>query len=151
MSLPAAKIEVKVMLAVGCRSDGRHLRIAAAWAALGLRDRAVALLHHRLDTLPLSSLIKALLDSLLSALEGQTGQAVRVMQGADVTHEPEILVYFARHYSFLGLPDATAAALKDAAGAASFVLRKHCAKTHGSPHFVKQRNSRKCLAIPKRK
>jgi DNA-binding winged helix-turn-helix (wHTH) protein len=88
---------------------------AAAWAALGHRKRAIALLRERLDKMSLSSLMTALMSSLLALLEGRAGDAVRLMETADATHEPEILVYFARHYSRLKLADSAVRALKQAA------------------------------------
>jgi hypothetical protein len=62
----------------------------------------------------LSGLMKALMGSLLAVLEGRTEEAVRVMDAADTTRDPEILVYFARHYSRLRLADSAVRALKRA-------------------------------------
>jgi tetratricopeptide (TPR) repeat protein len=88
---------------------------AAAWAALGNRKRAIALLCERLGRMSLSRLMIALMSSLLALLEGRADDAVRLMQTADTTREPEILVYFARHYARLKLPDPAITALKQAA------------------------------------
>jgi DNA-binding winged helix-turn-helix (wHTH) protein len=88
---------------------------AAAWAALGNRKRAIALLRDRLDRMPLSKLMIALMSSLLALLEGRTDEAVRLMETADATREPEILVYFARHYARLKRTDLAVTALKQAA------------------------------------
>ena len=93
---------------------------AAAWAALGNSTRAIALLRERLEKMSLSHLMAALMTSLLALLEGRADDAIRTMDNADATREPEIMVYFARHYAKLGRPDSAAKALKSAA-AAGFV------------------------------
>jgi tetratricopeptide (TPR) repeat protein len=72
---------------------------AAAWAAMGNNKRAITLLRERLARMTLSRLMTALLGSLLAVLEDRTDEAVRVMDEADASREPEILVYFARHYA----------------------------------------------------
>jgi DNA-binding winged helix-turn-helix (wHTH) protein len=90
---------------------------AAAWAALGNRKRAIALLRERLEKMSLSRLMTALMSSLLALLEGRDEDAVSLMEAADTTREPEILVYFARHYSRLKLADAAVKALGQAAKA----------------------------------
>ena len=72
---------------------------AAAWAALGHEKRAIALLRERLAKESLSGLMNALMGSLLALLQGRTDQGVRIMDQADTTRDPEILVYFARHYA----------------------------------------------------
>jgi DNA-binding winged helix-turn-helix (wHTH) protein len=71
---------------------------AAAWAALGNRKRAISLLRDRLGRMALSKLMVALMSSLLAVLEGRASEAVQLMETADTTREPEILLYFARHY-----------------------------------------------------
>ena len=78
---------------------------AAAWAGLGEVQRAKDLLSDRLHSLPLSSLITALLTSLLATLEGESATAVRVMKQADTSMQPEVVMYFARHYAYLNEPD----------------------------------------------
>ena len=88
---------------------------AAAWAALGDRKRAIAILRERLGRMSLSTLMTALMSSLLALLEGKADEAVRVMETADTTREPEILVYFARHYARLNQVDSAITALKRAA------------------------------------
>jgi DNA-binding winged helix-turn-helix (wHTH) protein len=75
---------------------------AAARAALGEGDRAAALLRERLEHMSLSNLMSALLQSLLDVLENRTEQAVRQMQQTDASLDPEILLYFGRHYSRIG-------------------------------------------------
>jgi tetratricopeptide (TPR) repeat protein len=88
---------------------------AASWAALGKREVAVALLRERLGRIPLSRLMTALMSSLLALLEGRTDEAVRLMETADTTCEPEILLYFARHYAQMRLTDPALKAVKKAA------------------------------------
>lgn len=75
---------------------------AAAWAALGAKRRAIGLLRERLRTKSLSPLMTALLASLVAVLENKPERALRLMEGADTTDEPEILVYLARHHAALG-------------------------------------------------
>jgi DNA-binding winged helix-turn-helix (wHTH) protein/tetratricopeptide (TPR) repeat protein len=87
---------------------------AAAWAALGNNKRAIALLRERLARMMLSRLMTALLASLLAVLEHRTDDAVRAMQEADASREPEILVYFARHYARINKGDAALNLLQNA-------------------------------------
>jgi hypothetical protein len=49
-----------------------------------------------------SGLMNALMSSLLALLEGRAEEAVRVMEAADTTRDPKILLYFARHFSNCG-------------------------------------------------
>ena len=97
---------------------------AAAWAALGNRKRAITILRERLGKMSLSGLMTALMSSLLALLEGRTDDAVRLMETADATHEPEILVYFARHYARLKLADLAATAIQQATRS-GFVCAPH--------------------------
>jgi DNA-binding winged helix-turn-helix (wHTH) protein len=87
---------------------------AAAWAALGDRQRAITLLRERLERMSLSQLMTALMSSLLALLEGRFDEAAVLMQAADAIPEPEILIYFARHYAEMGMVDWAMAALKQA-------------------------------------
>lgn len=87
---------------------------AAAWAALGEKERAIALLNERLARMSLSRLMTALMTSLLAVLEGRTDQAARLMDAADTTRDPEISFYFARHYSHIGLSDSAMRAARQA-------------------------------------
>jgi DNA-binding winged helix-turn-helix (wHTH) protein len=93
---------------------------AAAWAALEETDRAVALLHERLERMALSELMSALLGSLLAVLEGKHRKAVRLMEEADAAYEPEIVMYFARHYARMGMAERAMECLR-AAMKAGFV------------------------------
>jgi DNA-binding winged helix-turn-helix (wHTH) protein len=78
---------------------------AAAWAALGEKDRAIVLLRERLERMSLSKLMTALMESLLAVLEVRAADAVALMETADTAHEPEIVMYFARHYAHMGMAD----------------------------------------------
>ena len=80
----------------------RYYLDAAAWTALGGRDRALTLLKARLDPGDLSSLMTGLMGSLLAILEDRRDEAAAMMRNADVHREPEILFYFARHFAMLG-------------------------------------------------
>jgi DNA-binding winged helix-turn-helix (wHTH) protein len=93
---------------------------AAAWAALQKDDHAGALLRDRLGRMALSDLVSALMRSLLAVLEGQQKKAVRLMEEADATLEPEVVMYFARHFSHLKMADRAMKCL-NAAMAAGFV------------------------------
>ncbi len=88
---------------------------AAAWAALDDRKQAIALLRERLNHTSFSKLITALMASLLAILEGKTDEAESIMDEADTSREPEILVYFARHYGHMRLLDSSIKALQLAA------------------------------------
>ena len=88
---------------------------AAAWAALGDQQRAITLLRERLGRMSLSQLMTALMSSLLALLEGRFEDAFALMKAADATREPEILVYFARHYAKAGFQNAAVDALRRAA------------------------------------
>jgi len=88
---------------------------AAAWAALGNRKRAITLVRERLERMSLSTLMNALMSSLLAVLEGRHDEAVSLMEKANANREPEVLVYFARHYSRMKQADRAVNALKTAA------------------------------------
>jgi DNA-binding winged helix-turn-helix (wHTH) protein len=88
---------------------------AAAWAVLGDRRQATVLLRERLRKAQFSKLITALMTSLLAVLEGKKTDAARIMEEADISREPEILLYFARHYCHLGLLAPSMRALEIAA------------------------------------
>jgi DNA-binding winged helix-turn-helix (wHTH) protein len=88
---------------------------AAAWAALGDRKQAVALLRERLSKTSFSKRITALMGSLLATLEGKTDEAESIMDEAETSREPEILIYFARHYGHMRLLDSSIKALQLAA------------------------------------
>ena len=101
---------------------------AAAWAAMGKRSRAQALLRGRLSQTPLSRLMTALMSSLLALLEGRNKQAVRLMNESDTSCDPEIQYYFARHYARMGLVDAAITALKSA-NQSGFTCAPHTLKS----------------------
>jgi DNA-binding winged helix-turn-helix (wHTH) protein len=80
----------------------RYYLDAAAWTALGVRERALTLLKARLAPGDLSSLMMGLMGSLLAILEDRRDEAGAIMREADVHREPETLFYFARHFAMLG-------------------------------------------------
>lgn len=106
------------------RGRGAYYLDAAAWAALGKTEQAASLLRERLEKMPLSELMAALMRSLLALLEGNSEEAVRLMEAADTTCDPEILVYFARHYASMGFADVAIDSLKRAIQA-GFVCSPH--------------------------
>jgi DNA-binding winged helix-turn-helix (wHTH) protein len=88
---------------------------AASWAAIGEETRAAELLRDRLEKWPLSPVMTALMSSLLAILERRPDAAAQEMAQAEVSLDPEILVYFARHYARVGFPDKASVALERAA------------------------------------
>ena len=88
---------------------------AAAWAALGEHERAAKLLRERLAQQSLSKLMTALMRSLLELLEGHDEEAARLMEAADPVLEPEILMYYARHYGHMGRSEVALETLRRAA------------------------------------
>jgi DNA-binding winged helix-turn-helix (wHTH) protein len=80
----------------------RYYLDAAAWTALGARERALTLLKTRLAPGDLSSLMTGLMGSLRAILEDRRDEAAAMMRDADVHREPEMLFYFARHFAMLG-------------------------------------------------
>ena len=50
----------------------------------------------------LSVLMSSLMQSLLEILRGHYEPAAEIMNSAGIEREPEVVVYFARHYSMLG-------------------------------------------------
>jgi DNA-binding winged helix-turn-helix (wHTH) protein len=93
---------------------------AAAWAALGNKSYSAALLSERLSLGTLSDLMAGLMRSLLAVVEGRVNDAIACMQSMQITHEPEVLIYLARHYSYVGASD-LAIATFDQAIASGFV------------------------------
>jgi DNA-binding winged helix-turn-helix (wHTH) protein/tetratricopeptide (TPR) repeat protein len=87
---------------------------AAAWAALDDRKQAMALLRERLSKASFSRLITALMSSLLAILEDKPEEARSIMDEADASRDPEVLIYFARHYGRMGSADASLKALQRA-------------------------------------
>ncbi len=70
---------------------------AAAWAALGQTDRAIALLRKRLTQPELSPLMLTMMQSMVDVLEGNGGNAVALAKQLQITDEPEATFYYARH------------------------------------------------------
>ena len=78
---------------------------AAAWEALGATDRAKKLLTERLAHLPPSGPIFLVMNSLKLILEGRNSEAAEVMRDLFQIGEPEGLVYVARHFCLIDMPD----------------------------------------------
>jgi hypothetical protein len=83
----------------------------------------------------------ALMRSLLAILEHQGDESCRLMRAVESTQDPEILMFFARHYSRSGFTDSATAALKQAVQA-GFVCPPETLKSdqwlrplHGHPEF----------------
>lgn len=141
---------------------GAYYLDAAAWAALGNPERACRLLCERLRRMSLSRLMTGLMSSLLAVLEGRANEAVRQMEQTQITREPEILVYFARHYAYLGLVDPAVNTLTRAAQSGFIcapetltfdpwlgALRKHsgfpCLLRDAETRVKKTRSSLRCI------
>jgi len=75
---------------------------AAAWAALGARDRAALLLRERVAQPALGKTMMLLMSSLLAVLDGKAQQAVDLMNDSADIQDPEVLFYLARHFAMLG-------------------------------------------------
>lgn len=75
---------------------------AAAWAALGARERAADLLRGRVSRPELGPVMRVLMASLLAILEGRGEDAVQRIDRAEIFREPEILFYLARHLGMAG-------------------------------------------------
>jgi DNA-binding winged helix-turn-helix (wHTH) protein len=90
---------------------------AAAWAALGDKQRATTLLRERLEHLPKHSPMTSLMCSLRALLEGRVEEAVRWMESGGNPFEPEGWLYFARHYSQMGLAGSAIDAIRGSAQA----------------------------------
>ncbi len=118
---------------------------AAAWAALDNKKRAITLLRERLGRMSLSQLMTGLMSSLLALLENRVDDAVRQMEATDTTCEPEILVYFARHYAHMGLADAAVTALRTAAQS-GFVCAPHTMHSDAWLGAVREHADFACLA-----
>jgi DNA-binding winged helix-turn-helix (wHTH) protein/tetratricopeptide (TPR) repeat protein len=82
---------------------------AAAWVALGQRERAASLLRTRISWPDLGPLMQSLIGSLLAVLEGREKDALEILEQAQIDPEPEGLFYLARH---CGLLNHAASALK---------------------------------------
>jgi tetratricopeptide (TPR) repeat protein len=87
---------------------------AAAWAALGDKVRASTLLRDRLARMQLSELMHGLMASLAAALEEKFDEARRCMDAMRIPREPEVMIYLARHYSYMEASDSAIKMLKQA-------------------------------------
>ena len=92
----------------------RYYLDAAAWAAMGDTDHAIAVLHERLTHPKLSPLMFGLMASLLAVLEGRSEEAIAVIEHTEVLHEPELLFYLARHLAMLNVAPAAVEMLQRA-------------------------------------
>ena len=63
----------------------------------------------------LSEFMKGLMGSLLALLEDRFDVAFQSMEAMTIRHEPELLVYLARRYSYIGAPASAISALRRAA------------------------------------
>jgi tetratricopeptide (TPR) repeat protein len=88
---------------------------AAAWAALGNAARASELLRDRLGRMQLSELMQGLMASLAAVLEDKFDEACCCMESIKISHEPEVMVLLARHYSYMGAADSAINMLQEAA------------------------------------
>jgi hypothetical protein len=87
---------------------------AAAWAAMGNNSHSATLLRERLAHATVSDLMAGLMSSLLAIVEGRPDDARECMGSMQITHEPEVLIYLARHYAYLGASDLAMSTLSDA-------------------------------------
>jgi DNA-binding winged helix-turn-helix (wHTH) protein len=87
---------------------------AAAWAALGNSSYSATLLRERLAAGTLSDLMAGLMGSLLAILDHRPEDALQSMQGMLIRDEPEVLVYLARHYAYIGESDLAISSLNQA-------------------------------------
>lgn len=82
---------------------------AAAWAASGHVDEAKAMLRERMPPgAAFPALFKALLGTLLAALEGRQDEVVQTIHATAIDREPESIFYLSRH---CGLVDAASDAI----------------------------------------
>ena len=81
---------------------------------MGDKVRARTWLQDRLARMPLSELMKGLMASLATIVDDRFDDAFHCMQAMTIPHEPEVLIYLARHYSYIGSSDSAVKALKSA-------------------------------------
>jgi DNA-binding winged helix-turn-helix (wHTH) protein len=87
---------------------------AAAWAALGVTERAGTVLRERLARPGLGPVISVLMASLLAILDGKPGEAMDLIENAEVVREPEALFYLARHCGMLNAAELAVRTLRRA-------------------------------------
>ena len=93
--------------AIESYADTRYYLDAACWTALGDPRRATELLTERLRkprVSGLSDLMSGLMGSLLAILERKRRDAMTLMNGMQIDHDPEIAFYLARHFAMLNAP-----------------------------------------------
>jgi hypothetical protein len=76
------------------------------------------LLRDRVAQMPLSKLMAGRMGSLLAVVEGRFDDAYQSMEALQIAHEPEVLVYLARYYSYVGAAGAAVDPLRRAAQSA---------------------------------
>jgi len=74
---------------------------AAAWAAVGEKKQAIQLLEERTSNPHLTPALRGLMNSLLAILRGRSSQAIDEMVKTPLEGEPEVVFFFARHFSKL--------------------------------------------------
>jgi len=75
---------------------------AAAWAALGDREGARALLAQRVSAGGCAVTMQAGMESLLAITEGRFEDAVARMETRVAVADPEMVFYMARHHAYMG-------------------------------------------------
>ena len=123
---------------------GAYYLDAAAWAALGDRKRAATLVRKRLLERSLSNPVLSLMSSLLALLDGRLEDAIKIMDQNDPSRDPEIVVYYARHYAAAGRADLAIAALRRAAKLGFICAQK---TLRDDPWFLDLRNRREFTVL----
>jgi hypothetical protein len=95
-------------------TGARYYLDAAAWAGLGDTKRAATLLRERLESPQLAPLMRGVMGSLLAVLDGRHDKALQMIREQDVTPEPEVLFYLARHCGMIGAAAEAAVLVKRA-------------------------------------
>jgi DNA-binding winged helix-turn-helix (wHTH) protein len=80
----------------------RYYLDAAAWVALGDRQRAQTALTERMATYSLSSHMSGMMSSLLEVLKGRHREALDIINAMDIARDPESMFYMSRHCAMAG-------------------------------------------------
>jgi DNA-binding winged helix-turn-helix (wHTH) protein len=94
---------------------GGYYLDAAAWTAMGHGDRAAKLLRGRLESASLSELMRCGMESLLAIIERRFDNAFRRMEESKIVRDAEMLLFLARHYSYIGAAEQAIAKVRNAA------------------------------------
>lgn len=97
---------------------------AAAWAAMGHRQRACELLQQRVARGDSSQLMISAMASLLAILEDRFSDAAAIMEAAGPLQDMEMLFYFSRHYAAIGYEEEALRGIAEAARS-GFVCGPH--------------------------